>query len=397
MDNPAPAQPAGHITANLLIFARLLRSQGLKISTHQIQGLAEAMLTIDLSERAVFYHTARVFLVLQRAHQELFDKAFELYWLNRSSWQLKLAFSEDTQSRIQSPKDPPSDQDLNQTRNNYPLPDQTDGEQEPASLAEPSSSSTYSPLEILRQKDFTDFTDDDIASARRLLQEIQGLPAERLSRRRVRKTRRAYQLDLPGSVRRSLKQGGELIEIAWLTRKSKPRPLVILCDISGSMARYSRIFLHFMFTLVQRTNRMETFVFGTRLTRVTRAMHLRDIDTALTKTAEIVSDWGGGTRIGQSLREFNYRWSRRVLRHGAVVIIISDGWDRGETQLLENQIQRLRRHTRHLIWLNPLLGSPDYQPLVQGIRTVLPYIDDFLPIHNLASFKKLADRLRNIR
>ncbi len=397
MQSDDPALAGGNFTANLLVFVRLLRYSGVKISTYQAQSLAEALPAIDLSCRADVYHTMRAFLVLHRAHHELFDRAFELFWLDRSSWQLELATRPGAASSIKpGGKDPGGD---NATAGRKLALDlrQPDVDEDPDPADQPWISPTYSPAEILRQKDFSDYTEEDLALASQLLKNRRWLEAQRRSRRRIRKSSLADQLDFPRSVRKSLKQGGEFFDLAWLTRKSKPRPIVILCDVSGSMARYSRIFLHFMYTLVNETSRMETFVFGTRLTRVTRALRQRDVDDALAKTSELVFDWAGGTRIGQSLREFNFRWARRVLRHGAQVIIISDGWDRGEIQLLEAEISRLRRRASRLIWLNPLLGSPDYQPLVRGIQAVLPFVDDFLPLHNLLSLEALALKIQDPR
>jgi len=168
--------------------------------------------------------------------------------------------------------------------------------------------------------------------------------------------------------------------------------LIVICDVSGSMERYSRIFLHFMYALVQESRRVEVFVFGTSLSRITPALQHSEVDYALEKMSREVLDWSGGTRIGASLKQFNYHWSRRVLGRGAVAIIISDGWDRGDLELLEREISRLHRSVARLIWFNPLLGAADYQPLVRGIQTVLPHVDDFLPLHNLESFRQLIER-----
>jgi uncharacterized protein with von Willebrand factor type A (vWA) domain len=228
---------------------------------------------------------------------------------------------------------------------------------------------------------------------------IQGLVwrlDQRLTRRVVRAPKRTGYLDLRRAVRGNMKYGGEILKLAWRRRKSKPRPLVVICDISGSMEAYSRLFLHFIYALAQETRRIEAFVFGTRLTYITPALRQGDVDTAVQKMSELVLDWSGGTRIGGSLRTFNYRWSRRVLGRGAVAVIISDGWDRGDLDLLEREMGRLRRSVSRLIWLNPLSGAPDYQPLAGGIQTALPYVDDFLPLHNLMSLGQFAGRLGSL-
>jgi uncharacterized protein with von Willebrand factor type A (vWA) domain len=177
----------------------------------------------------------------------------------------------------------------------------------------------------------------------------------------------------------------------------KRRQLVLLCDISGSMDRYSRILLRFLHAVERSSRRTEAFVFGTRLTRITRALARRDPDAAIAAVASRVKDWSGGTRIGEALHDFNTHWARRVLGHGAIVIIISDGWDRGDSGLLTAEMQRLQRSSYRLIWLNPLLGSPRYQPLTQGIQAALPYVDDFLPVHNLSSLEALARTLDEVQ
>lgn len=190
-----------------------------------------------------------------------------------------------------------------------------------------------------------------------------------------------------------MRNGGEIIHLRWRRRNTKPRPLVVICDISGSMDAYSRLFLHFIHSLSQDVHHVEAFAFGTRLTRLTPALRHNDVDTAVDKISHLVYDWSGGTRIGESLRSFNYQWSRRVLGWGATVIIISDGWERGDLDLLQKEMDRLRRSVHRLLWLNPLAGTPGYQPLVGGIQTVLPYCDEFLPLHNLHSLEQVVSRL----
>ncbi len=273
------------------------------------------------------------------------------------------------------------------------LPDQED---QPDSAAETRVSPTYSPVEVLRHKDFADFTGEEIERAKHLIQGLVWRLDQRLSRRKVRAAKRAGYLDLRRSIRGNMKYSGEVLKLAWRRRKSKPRPLVVICDISGSMDSYSRLFLHFIYTLAQETRRVEAFVFGTRLTYITPALRHSDVDTAVNKMSDLVLDWSGGTRIGESLKSFNYQWSRRVLGRGAVAVIISDGWDRGDIDLLECEIGRLRRSVSRLVWLNPLLGASDYQPLVRGIQAALPYVDDFLPLNNLVSLEQFARQLGSL-
>ncbi|HEY7833996.1 MAG TPA: VWA domain-containing protein, partial [Ktedonobacterales bacterium] len=203
------------------------------------------------------------------------------------------------------------------------------------------------------------------------------------------------------TFRRSLRSGGEPVELARRDLRRKPRPLVILCDISGSMSLYSRLLLHFVHTVTNGLGgslaHVETFVFGTRLTRITRQLARRDVDEAIRDVTKNVADWSGGTRIGDSLRTFNYRWARRVLGRGAVVLIISDGWDRGDIRALSEEMDRLQHSCHRLIWLNPLLGQSDYRPVTAGMRAALPYIDDFLPANNLESLLALGKLLEQVQ
>jgi uncharacterized protein with von Willebrand factor type A (vWA) domain len=220
-----------------------------------------------------------------------------------------------------------------------------------------------------------------------------------LGRRLTRRQRpgRGPSFDLRRSLRRNLRYGGEMIEWPRRSKKDKPRPLVVIADISGSMERYTRLLLHFVYGLSEGMQEMvEAFVFSTRLTRITRQLHNKDVEQAMRRVSQSVPDWSGGTRIGDALKRFNFDWGRRVLGRGAVVLIISDGWDRGDPAVLGQEVARLQRSCYRLIWLNPLLGSPRYEPLTRGIQAALPHIDDFLPVHNLASLEELANLLASV-
>ena len=221
-----------------------------------------------------------------------------------------------------------------------------------------------------------------------------------LEPRRTRRTVAAAHgklLDLRRTLRHNLRYGGEPLELPRRQRKVKRRPLVVICDISGSMERYSRVLLQFIYAVSSRLDRVESFVFSTRLTRITRQLRTRDVDHALDEATAAITDWAGGTRIGEAIKHFNYQWARRVLNQGAVVLIISDGWDRGDVTLLGREMDRLHRSCHRLIWLNPLLSDVDYEPLVRGMQAALPHIDDFLPVHNLASLEQLADKLSKLQ
>ena len=218
----------------------------------------------------------------------------------------------------------------------------------------------------------------------------------------VRRTRRwsagsSGVVDLRRIVGRNMRHGGELVSVPLRQRQEKARPIVVLADVSGSMERYSRMLLHFVWGLTRGARRVESFLFATRLTRVTRLIAERGTADALTKVSRSVQDWGGGTRIGEALRAFNVHWLRRVMSNGPVVVIVSDGWDRGDPELLTREIARVRRSCRRLIWLNPLLGSASYEPLTRGMIAALPYVDDFRPVHNLVSLEQLAEGLQEPR
>jgi len=377
----------------LLHFGRFLRQAGIAVSTRQIYELAEGLTHIDLTQREDFRHAARCFLVHHADELELFDRAFDLFWSQQVQFTMELGLAHQRR-RVEGLVEelPEGDQAVlnNRTGSEAPLSGEED---ESDASGETRLAPTYSPLEVLYHKDFADFTEQEIEAAKRLIQRLAWRLDLRLTRRKVRAAKRASYLDLRRSVRANMKYSGEVLKLAWRRRKVKPRPLVVICDISGSMESYSRLFLHFLYTLTQETRGIEAFVFGTRLTYITPALRHNSVDLALRKMSELVLDWSGGTRIGESLRAFNFRWSRRVLGRGAVAVIISDGWDRGDMDLLEREMGRLRRSVSRLIWLNPLSGAPDYQPLVRGIQTALPYVDDFLPLHNLMSLDQFAGRL----
>ena len=385
----------GHLLANLLHFGRLLRQVGIAVGTRQIYELAQGLTYIDFTRSDDFYHAARCFLVHKSDELDVFDRAFDLFWSRQIQFTVELGLAHQRR-RVDGLVEelPESDQVVLNKRADSDMPLTVEEDADPP--GETRVSPTYSPLEILLRKDFADFTEEELDTAKRLIQSLVWRLDRRLTRRVVRTAKRGRYLDLRRSVRKNMKYSGEILQLAWRRRKSKPRPLVVICDISGSMERYSRLFLHFIYTLAQETRRVEAFVFGTRLTHITPALRHNDVDTAVHKMSELVLDWSGGTRIGESLRAFNYQWSRRVLGRGAVAIIISDGWDRGDIDLLEREVSRLRRSVSRLVWLNPLLGAPDYQPLVRGIQAALPYVDDFLPLNNLVSLEQFARRLGSL-
>ena len=394
---PDPQDQNGNLLPNLLHFGRLLRALGLKISAGQLSDLALALTLIDISNRGDFYYSARGLLVTDPHDFERFDQAFDLFWTGMQAWLLSLGLTRHLREpgEGEKPLDAP-DPILapNQEEQNAGEDEQEDdrnGDAEEVDDIE--AGALYSPVELLHHKNFADFTEEEKRIVRQAMAKLIWRFNARQTRRLHRTTKRARYIDLRGSIRANTRNGGEIIQLRWRRRKTKPRPLVVICDISGSMDRYSRLFLHFIHSLSQDVHHVEAFAFGTRLTHLTPALRHHDVDTAVDKIAHLVVDWSGGTRIGESLKAFNYRWSRRVLGWGATVIIISDGWERGDLELLDKEMDRLRRSAHRLLWLNPLAGSPGYQPLVGGIKTALPYCDEFLPLHNLHSLEQVVSRL----
>ncbi len=387
-------------------FGRYLRLVGLPATLGQTMDFAAAIPAIGLM-REDFKLASRAVFVIRKDDGPLFDKAFDLYWRYSTFADDDSPFDEtsdlaspdqanaDDEDAIPPPpgKDKKKGQDEESADKRQSQREVQEGES--ADDADPDTMLTYSASEALKGKDFAQFNADEMSRAKLLMQKIAWQIAMRRSRRTVRASKGMY-LDLRRSLRANMKYGGEPIELARRKRKQKPRRVVLICDISGSMDRYSRILLQFVHTMEQGLSRVEVFVFGTRLTRITRQLRVRNIDSALERVSKEVQDWAGGTRIGESLLTFNTRWARRVLGQGAIVLIISDGWDRGDVEVLRREMARLQRMSFRLIWLNPLLGSPTYQPLTRGIQAALPYVDDFLPVHNLESLENLAIALSDV-
>ncbi|GAC1449447.1 MAG: VWA domain-containing protein [Ktedonobacterales bacterium] len=400
------------LLARIIDFGRLLWELGLDVGPGRMVDLARSLPLIAVSRREDFYTLLKVSLLSRHDQEAIFDGAFAYFWRSAAGARQR-----------QSGADPAGEQDA-QRRRALALPRHrhAPGEQEtvraslhltgqrhPASRLnqarrherddddqeEAAGTQAYSAAEALRRKDFENYTWDELQEARRLMAESRWHLGERPSRRR-RPARRGSSLDLRRIFRQSLRTGGEPIQLARREVRRKPRPLVILCDISGSMSLYARLLLHFVHTVSNGLAHVETFVFGTRLTRITRQLARRDVDGAIQDVTKSVQDWSGGTRIGESLRAFNFRWGRRVLGRGAVVLIISDGWDRGDVRELGEEMARLQRSCHRLIWLNPLLGQDDYRPVTAGMRAALPYIDDFLPANNLDSLLVLGRLLERV-
>ncbi len=383
----------GYLLGHLLRFGQLLRVMGLDVSTRQVLDLVEALEYVSISSRTDFYHTCRALLVNRREDFLAFDQAFQILWQMEGSDEEGDGPSEgDRARRLRLPSQKLA-QDGGDGAGGQIVPGEGEGEEEESTQT---PLMTYSPNEVLRSKDFGEMTWEEIQEAKQAIASLEWKLGERRTRR-LRPNAKG-RLNLRRVIRDNLRHGGEPIRLAFRQRVYRPRSLVILCDVSGSMERYSRMLLHFVHALTHglKDAVVEVFCFGTRLTRITRHLRYKDVDESLDEVGQSVRDWSGGTRIGEALKAFNFQWARRVLGRGAVVLVISDGWDRGDLYLLAREIHRLQRSAYRLIWLNPLLGSDEYQPVQRGMTVVMPCVDDFLPVHNLASLEQLAQTLSTV-
>jgi hypothetical protein len=371
------------LTVNILLFGRLLRVLGLEVHVGRLLDVVEALQYVDLGQRADVYHACRSLLVHRREDLSTFDRAFDAFW--RRDRPLLPQPPESVSDLVEAAGGASSDAAGAGTSH----PQESTAAREGTALVR-----TWSDAELIAQKDFGSFTDDDVAAARAALARLEWTPGLRRTRRWV--PGRGPGLDLRRAMAQSVRTGGDVLRWPRRRRRTRPRPVVLLCDISGSMERYSRMLLHFAHAFTARERRMEAFVFSTRLTRVTTELRRRRVEEALAHVASAVPDWSGGTRIGEALRHFHQRWSRRLPRGGLVVLLISDGWDRGDPAMLRDQMARLRRRCRRLIWLNPLIGTTDYAPLTRGLQAALPYVDDFLPVRSLANLTDLAKHLNTL-
>jgi uncharacterized protein with von Willebrand factor type A (vWA) domain len=386
---PISFRPRRELLRNLVLFARLLRTTGMEVTPDQIIALVAALDHIDLRSREDFKNAARAILVSRQELLAVFDRAFDLFW---QAWTEGRWWQSEEPTATSRP--PSEEQAANKRAAEAGgSPEGSEAEDEGPPGVE--MARTYSALETLRHESFARLSETELETVRLLMSSFRWDLRLRPVRRRVR-AKRGPTLDMRRAWRENLRYGGESLALTWRRPKLKRRPLVVLCDTSGSMEQYSRVLLQFVYVLSRGADKVEAFAFGTRLTRLTHPLRLADVDAALDKAVSAVSDWAGGTRIGEALKAFNFQWGRRVLGQGAIVLIISDGWDRGDTDLLGTEMRRLQMSCQRLIWLNPLLGDPGYEPLAKGIQCALPYVDDFLPVHNLYSLERLAELLQRL-
>lgn len=371
-----------YLLDHILAFGRLVRQFGVAVDPAQMLDLLRALEHVALGRQEDVYLTCRAVLVRRREDLPVFDEAWQ-FWLDsqRQGSSGGIALPDNLAKEVRIPRR------LQRHRSQHAGND----EQRERAEDEIEIQLSYSATEQLRHKDFAHFTADELDQARDLIAQLQPRVALRPLRRW--RSGNGRRIDARRTLRSTLRSGGEPVHLLRKERKHKQRPLVVLCDISGSMDRYSRILIQFTHALGQGVRSVETFVFGTRLTRITRLLEHKDIDEAVDQVGATVLDWGGGTRIGDALKSFNWDWGRRVLGHGTVVLLISDGWDRGDPELLGREMARLQRSAHRVIWLNPLLGMANYQPLTRGLQAALPHVDDFLPVHNLVSLEQLGATL----
>jgi uncharacterized protein with von Willebrand factor type A (vWA) domain len=380
---------AGRLAENILHFARVLRAAGLPVGPAKVIAALEAVQAVGVQHREDFRAALQSVLIERHEQQALFDQAFELFWRNprllERMMQLLLPKVYTRASRPDAEAPLPA-----RLAEALAAPRSAERETEAQELSV-DALFTFSPREVLQSRDFETMTSAELSEVRAMIARLR-LPLPEHPVRRTVAARRGSTVDLRASLRAMASSGGAVVPLAWRQRRRRRPPLVVLCDISGSMDRYSRMLLFFLHAITNDRDRVHTLLFGTRLTNITRHLRRRDVDVAVARVASAVSDWAGGTRIGACLAEFNRRWSRRLLGQGAVVLLISDGLDSDVGEGLAREMERLSKSCRRLIWLNPLLRYDKFEARPAGIRAMLPYVDEFLPVHSLESLKQLAAR-----
>jgi hypothetical protein len=366
---------------NLIAFGRLLRRHGLQVDTGRLIDLASSLEHVDLGAREDVQAACRALLVHRHEDLPTFDRLFDAFWTVLAADSHEGTTEDNSQPRQGPPDSPRAESEAGDT-------DQAELSTDVINVR------TWSPADTIASKDFGAMSQNELALARSALARLTWAIDERRTRRWA--AGRGRRIDLRRALARSLRTGGEIATLPSRRRRTRARPIVLLCDVSGSMERYTRTLLVFAHRLSRDTRRVEAFLFATRLTRITMELRSSQPDAAMAAVSHAVRDWSGGTRIGEALRALHQRWRRRTLHGGSVVILISDGWDRGDPLLLREEIARLQRSCHRLIWLNPLIGSEHYAPLTRGLQAALPYVDDFLPVRTLRDVRDLALHLGSI-
>ncbi len=384
-----PAGGPGKLAENVMHFARVLRSAGLPVGPGKVLDALAALQIAGVERRDDFYWTLAAVFVDRREQFEIFDQAFHIFWRDPKLLERVMSlFLPQVHGRV-----PDEQPEMPNRLAEALLPREKPGESpEAPQEIELDATFTVSDREVLQRADFESMTNEELAQAKKLIANLR-LPIPEVRTRRLVSDARGRRVDLRATLRASLRTGADIIPLRRRSQESRHPPLVVLCDISGSMSRYSRMFLHFLHAITNDRDRVHTFVFGTRLTNITRHLRHRDVDVALAGVSGAVADWSGGTRIGSSIKEFNLRWSRRVLGQNAVLLLITDGLDRDLGKDLGPEMERLHKSCRKLIWLNPLLRYEGFEPRPLGVRVMLPHVDAFLPAHNLDSLIALGRAL----
>ncbi|MDE0686568.1 MAG: VWA domain-containing protein [Candidatus Poribacteria bacterium] len=364
-------------------FCRLLRQMGVNVTTTNQLSWCESVQLIDIGEREAFYHTARTNLIAGESDRETFDTAFNLFWrYPRPEFQA-------VEMEEQTPE-PSALQDLSDAGDEQDIVEQwLDTEAEESEEGEEDDPVAYSAEDLLSRKDFSEFTKEDMEQAREIVAKLAAVLATKLSRRKV-VGKKGKIIDFRRSWRQSLVHGGEPLELIRKQQKIKKTKILLLCDVSGSMDCYAKFLIQFIYGMQQELREVDVAVFSTHLTDITGLLRRKGLAEGLNEVSNVVPDWSGGTKIGESLLEFYRQFAPSFSAYRSVVILISDGWDRGDVDVLRRSMEMIHRHAYRLIWLNPLLGSDGYQPICRGIRTALPYVDYFLPAHNLESLAQLT-------
>ena len=383
----------GRLAENIMHFARTLRAAGLPVGPGTTLDALKAVEALGLERRDDFYWAMHAVFVNRRDQREVFDQAFHVFWRNPRILDRMMSML------LPSMATPATgdEEALNRRVSEALMPGagespESDDQKEEIEL---DAVLTWSDREVLQQMDFEQMSASEIAAAKAAIARLR-LPLPEVKTRRFRRHPNGARLDMRATIKASIRGGSQTIPFVRRQQRKRPPPFVILCDISGSMSRYSRMLLHFAHAISAERTRVHAFVFGTRLTNITRHLGELDVDLALQKVSEEVEDWSGGTRIGQCLGDFNRDWSRRVCGQGAVLLLISDGLDRDGGTGLEHEMERLHKSCRHLIWLNPLLRYDQFEPKALGVRAILPHVDDFRAVHNLESLDELTRALGGV-
>ncbi len=385
----------GRLADNIVHFARVLRRAGLPVGPGKVLEATKAVSAVGVASRDDFYWTLHAVFVNRRDQREIFNQAFHFFWRNPNLLERMMSMilpPSVADPDAQGAKDEMSKRVAEALAGDTPgAQDDTPGESDEEAL-EFDATLTFSRQEILSEKDFEKMSTAELAEARAAIRKLM-LPLRRVPTRRFRPHPAGRRVDMRATLKQAARAGGDMTALKRRKRLRRPPPLVVLCDISGSMDRYARMLLHFMHALTNDRDRVHTFLFGTRLTNITRYLRYKDPDAALDAISEAVEDWSGGTRIGHALEVFNKDWSRRVLGQGAVVLTITDGLDREGAEGVSEQMERLHKSCRRLIWLNPLLRYDAYEPKAAGARAMMPHVDEFRAVHNLESLGELAAAL----